>query len=67
VASRAPLRCHAHASDIVVAHRRFTYVADMTHATLHLATTDAGNELLARDPLALLVAVLLDQQIVPRT
>ncbi len=30
---------------------------------MHLATTDAGNELLARDPLALLVGMLLDQQI----
>ncbi len=30
---------------------------------LHLATTDAGNELLGRDPLALLVGMLLDQQI----
>jgi uncharacterized HhH-GPD family protein len=30
---------------------------------MHLATTDAGNELLARDPLALLIGMLLDQQI----
>jgi len=35
----------------------------MTERSLHLATTGAGNELLARDPLALLVAMLLDQQI----
>jgi uncharacterized HhH-GPD family protein len=31
--------------------------------TLHLATTDEANELLATDPLALLVGMLLDQQI----
>lgn len=30
---------------------------------MHLATTQAGNELLARDPLALLIGMLLDQQI----
>lgn len=30
---------------------------------LHLATTDAGNALLDRDPLALLLGMLLDQQI----
>ncbi len=30
---------------------------------MYLATTDAANELLARDPLALLVGMLLDQQI----
>jgi uncharacterized HhH-GPD family protein len=30
---------------------------------MHLATTPAGNELLARDPLALLIGMLLDQQI----
>jgi uncharacterized HhH-GPD family protein len=30
---------------------------------VHLATTDDANELLARDPLALLVGMLLDQQI----
>ncbi len=30
---------------------------------MHLATTDAGNKLLARDPLALLIGMLLDQQI----
>lgn len=30
---------------------------------MHLATTDAANELLERDPLALLVGMLLDQQI----
>ncbi len=30
---------------------------------MHLATTDAGNELLERDPLALLIGMLLDQQI----
>jgi uncharacterized HhH-GPD family protein len=30
---------------------------------MHLATTDAGNDLLARDPLALLIGMLLDQQI----
>ncbi len=35
----------------------------MIEASLHLATTDAGNDLLARDPLALLVGMLLDQQI----
>jgi uncharacterized HhH-GPD family protein len=32
-------------------------------AGLHLAATDAGNELLAADPLALLVGMLLDQQV----
>ncbi len=31
--------------------------------TLHLATTPAANQLLAEDPLALLVGMLLDQQI----
>jgi hypothetical protein len=31
--------------------------------TLHLATTPEANELLAHDPLALLVGMLLDQQI----
>jgi uncharacterized HhH-GPD family protein len=31
--------------------------------TLHLATTPAANDLLAQDPLALLVGMLLDQQI----
>lgn len=31
--------------------------------SFHLATTDAGNELLATDPLALLTGMLLDQQI----
>lgn len=30
---------------------------------LQLATTDAGNDLLARDPLALLLGMMLDQQI----
>jgi hypothetical protein len=30
--------------------------------TLHLATTPKANELLACDPLALLVGMLLDQQ-----
>jgi uncharacterized HhH-GPD family protein len=30
---------------------------------MYLATTDAANELLARDPLALLIGMLLDQQI----
>jgi len=30
---------------------------------MHLATTDAANELLAHDPLALLIGMLLDQQI----
>jgi uncharacterized HhH-GPD family protein len=30
---------------------------------MHLATTDAGNTLLERDPLALLIGMLLDQQI----
>ena len=30
---------------------------------MHLATTESGNELLARDPLALLIGMLLDQQI----
>ena len=30
---------------------------------MHLATTDAANDLLARDPLALLIGMLLDQQI----
>ncbi len=30
---------------------------------MHLATTDEANELLARDPLALLIGMLLDQQI----
>ena len=30
---------------------------------MRLATTDAGNELLQRDPLALLIGMLLDQQI----
>lgn len=34
----------------------------MTRA-LHLATTDDGNDLLSRDPLALLLGMLLDQQI----
>jgi hypothetical protein len=31
--------------------------------SLHLATTPDANELLARDPLALLVGMLLDQNI----
>src|SRR6476659_5490096 len=35
----------------------------MAPSTLHLATTDAGNALLANDPLALLIGMLLDQQI----
>lgn len=35
----------------------------MSTATLHLATTPAGNELLGQDPLALLIGMLLDQQI----
>jgi uncharacterized HhH-GPD family protein len=35
----------------------------MTTAQLHLATTDSGNALLADDPLALLIGMLLDQQI----
>ncbi len=35
----------------------------MTTAQLHLATTDTGNALLADDPLALLIGMLLDQQI----
>ncbi len=35
----------------------------VTTRTLHLAATKAGNELLAEDPLALLVGMLLDQQI----
>jgi len=30
---------------------------------MHLASTDAGNDLLSRDPLALLIGMLLDQQI----
>ena len=30
---------------------------------MHLATTPAGNDLLAKDPLALLIGMLLDQQI----
>ena len=30
---------------------------------MYLATTDAANELLSRDPLALLIGMLLDQQI----
>jgi uncharacterized HhH-GPD family protein len=30
---------------------------------MHLATTEAGNKLLERDPLALLIGMLLDQQI----
>jgi uncharacterized HhH-GPD family protein len=30
---------------------------------MHLATTDAANELLSREPLALLIGMLLDQQI----
>jgi hypothetical protein len=34
---------------------------------MHLATTDAGNELLARDPLALLIGMLLDQHMAVRT
>ncbi len=29
---------------------------------MHLATTDAANELLERDPLALLLGMLLDQR-----
>lgn len=33
---------------------------------MHLATTDAGNELLEHDPLALLIGMLLDQQIEAR-
>ncbi len=32
-------------------------------AALHLATDERGNELLARDPLALLTGMLLDQQV----
>jgi hypothetical protein len=32
--------------------------------TLHLATTPEANELLAQDPLALLVGMLLDQHVV---
>ena len=35
--------------------------------TVHLATTREANDLLARDPLALLIGMLLDQQIVVRT
>lgn len=35
----------------------------MGHGRVHLATTDDASELLARDPLALLVGMLLDQQI----
>lgn len=35
----------------------------MVSMALHLATTDAGNDLLDRDPLALLLGMLLDQQI----
>lgn len=35
----------------------------MVFMALHLATTDAGNDLLDRDPLALLLGMLLDQQI----
>ncbi len=31
--------------------------------SMHLATTDSGNELLARDPFALLLGMLLDQQV----
>ncbi len=34
---------------------------------IYLATTDAANELLARDPLALLIGMLLDQQMWLRT
>jgi uncharacterized HhH-GPD family protein len=33
------------------------------HGRMHLATTDAGNALLSTDPLALLIGMLLDQQI----
>jgi uncharacterized HhH-GPD family protein len=39
------------------------YAASMTQRALHLATTEAGNELLATSPLALLTGMLLDQQI----
>ncbi len=35
----------------------------MTDAPLHLATTEAANALLEREPLALLIGMLLDQQI----
>jgi uncharacterized HhH-GPD family protein len=35
----------------------------MTDRSLCLATTEAGNDLLAHDPLALLIGMLLDQQI----
>src|SRR6478609_2128552 len=35
----------------------------MTKAALHLAVNDAGNEFLATSPLALLIGMLLDQQI----
>ncbi|MDN5797143.1 MAG: Fe-S cluster assembly protein HesB [Intrasporangium sp.] len=31
--------------------------------SLHLATTDAGNALLERDPLALMIGMMLDQQV----
>jgi uncharacterized HhH-GPD family protein len=35
----------------------------MTERTVHLASTEAGNKLLASSPLALLIGMLLDQQI----
>lgn len=41
--------------------------AAVTNARLHLAVTDAGNELLATSPFALLIAMQLDQQIQVRT
>jgi len=34
---------------------------------MHLATTPEANDLLERNPLALLIGMLLDQQIVVRT
>jgi len=40
-----------------------TYYLTMGYARLHLAVTNAANALLADDPLALLIGMLLDQQI----
>src|SRR5438105_11075185 len=37
--------------------------ATVPNQTLHLASTTEANDLLARDPLALLVGLLLDQQV----
>lgn len=52
-------RCNNH----WVHFRQSVYGESVTTRTLHLATTPQGNELLARDPLALLIGMLLDQQI----